>query len=107
MPFYLIEVGYTSEAWKTKVNRPQDRSKAVAPAIKKAGGKLIGFWYTFGERDAIVIVEMPNNVNMAALSLAVAAGGAVKSFKTTPLLTVREGMAAMRKAKTSGYKPPK
>ena len=107
MPFYLIEVGYTSEAWKTQVNKPQDRSKALAPVIKKAGGKLIGFWYTFGDRDAILIVEMPNNVGAAALSLATAAGGAVRSFKTTPLLTVKEGIAAMRKAQTSGYTPPK
>lgn len=107
MPYYLIEVGYTAEAWKSQINKPKDRSKAIAPAIKKLGGKLEGFWYTFGDRDVIVIIQMPSNVSVAALSLAVAAGGAVRSCKTTPLLTVKEGIAAMRKASGSGYNPPK
>jgi hypothetical protein len=48
---------------------------------------------------------MPNNASAAAFALAIAAGGACKSVKTTPLLTVEEGMAAMKKAGNSGYKP--
>ena len=38
--------------------------------------------------------------------MAVSATGAFKAFKTTPLLTVEEGMAAMKKAGTLSYKPP-
>ena len=50
---------------------------------------------------------MPRNVEAAAFSLAATAGGAVKSIKTTPLLTMEEGMEAMKKAASSGYQPPK
>jgi uncharacterized protein with GYD domain len=59
----------------------------------------------FGDYDLVMIVEMPNNVNAAALSLAAAAGGSLKSVKTTPLLTIAQAMSAMKKAGKSGYKP--
>jgi hypothetical protein len=48
---------------------------------------------------------MPNNVSAAALSLAAAAGGSCKTVKTTPLLTIAQGLSALRKAGKSGYKP--
>jgi uncharacterized protein with GYD domain len=53
-----------------------------------------------------VIFEMPDNVSMAAFALAAAAGGAVKAVKTTPLMTIEEGIEAMRKASGTGYRPP-
>jgi hypothetical protein len=37
--------------------------------------------------------------------MAVLAGGACKSVKTTPLLKVEEAMEAMKKAGDCGYKP--
>jgi hypothetical protein len=38
--------------------------------------------------------------------MAASAGGAVKAVKTTPLMTIDEGMEAMRKASGVGYRPP-
>jgi hypothetical protein len=35
-----------------------------------------------------------------------AAAGAFKSMKTTPLMSVAEGIEAMKKAAQSGYKAP-
>jgi len=48
---------------------------------------------------------MPSNVSAAALSIAAAAGGALKSCITTPLLTFEEGLEAMKKAMKAGYQP--
>jgi hypothetical protein len=48
---------------------------------------------------------MPDNVSAAAFAVAVAGGGACKNVKTTPLLSLAEGLEAMKKAGTSGYKP--
>ncbi|MDQ6663035.1 MAG: hypothetical protein M3Z23_01420 [Acidobacteriota bacterium] len=48
---------------------------------------------------------MPDSVAAAAFAIAVAAGGACKHVKTTPLLTVSEGTEAMKKAATCGYQP--
>jgi uncharacterized protein with GYD domain len=104
MAHFLIQLGYTSEAWAAMVKNPQDRSAAVAPAIEKLGGKMEHFWLSFGEYDVVGIVEMPNNVSAAAFAIAIGAGGACRSFVTTPLLSSEEAIEAMKQAGTCGYK---
>ena len=44
---------------------------------------------------------------MAACAMAVSSSGAFTEFKTTPLLSVQEGIAAMKEAAKLDYKPPK
>jgi uncharacterized protein with GYD domain len=105
MASYLVQVSYTSEAVKALIAAPQDRSAVVAKAVKGMGGKVIGTWLSFGDYDVTLVMEMPDNVSAAAMVLATAAGGSVKSVKTTPLLTVEEGIAAFKKAASSSYKP--
>jgi uncharacterized protein with GYD domain len=57
--------------------------------IDSMGGKLEAFYYAFGETDLYAIVEMPDNVSVAAFALTVAASGAV-TLKTTVLTTPQE-----------------
>lgn len=106
MPHYMVQAAYTADAWSGLVKNPQDRAAALRPAIEGLGGKLVSFYMSFGEYDALVIAEMPDNVSAAGVSIAASAGGAVKAIKTTPLMTVQEGMEAMRKAGQAGYRPP-
>jgi uncharacterized protein with GYD domain len=63
------------------------------------------FWMAFGDYDVVGIIDMPDNVSAAAFALAISGGGSCKSVKTTPLLSIEEGIAAMKKAGGSGYKP--
>lgn len=106
MAYYLFQAAYTAEAWGTMVKNPQNRLEAVQPVAQRLGGSLVDAWLAFGEYDVIAILKMPDNVSAAAFSLAASAGGAVKAIKTTPLLTIEEGMEAMRKAGPAGYRPP-
>lgn len=106
MAQYLVQVAYTTQALATLVSNPQDPLAIVAKAAKKLGGKLNNGWLTFGDFDTAVVVTFPDNVAAAAFSLALSAGGAWKSVHTTPLLTVEEGLAAMKAAGTAGYQPP-
>ncbi len=103
---YLLQVAYTPEAWASLVAQPQNRLDAVRPAVEKLGGKILQGWFAFGDYDLIAILEMPTNVEAAAFSLAASAGGAIRSIKTTPLLSTTEGIEALKKAGTSGYKAP-
>jgi hypothetical protein len=48
----------------------------------------------------------PQYVSMAAVALAIGAGGALDSLETPVLLTVDETMDAMRVAQQIQYKPP-
>jgi uncharacterized protein with GYD domain len=105
MPRFLHQVSYTSEAMSRMISNPQDRFEAVRAPIEKLGGKIEHGYFAFGEHDAILITEMPDNVSAAAIALAFAAGGSLRNCATTPLLTAAEGLDAMRKAATCGYKP--
>ena len=103
---YLLQVAYTPEAWANLVKHPHDRLDAVRPAVEKLGGKILQGWFAFGDYDLVAILEMPGNTEAAAFSLAASAGGAVRSIKTTTLLSTAEGMEALKKAGSSGYKAP-
>ncbi len=105
MPHFLHQVAYSPEGWQAIVNNPQDRIEAVRPAIERLGGRIETAWFAFGDYDAVVISEMPDNVNAAAIAMAFAAGGACKAVQTTPLLSVAGAVEAMKKAKECGYRP--
>lgn len=107
MATYMLQVAYSSAALSALIGNPQNREEAVRKPIEKLGGKIIGFWHSFGEYDTVGIIEMPDTISIAAYAIAVAAGGSVKAQRTTPLFSAEEGMAAMKKAATSGYKPIK
>ncbi len=106
MARYLIQVSYTTQGISDLVKNPQDRAAAVRPLLEGLGGKLESFDYAFGDYDAVLIAELPDNVSMVALSMAVSASGAVGSLKTTALIPMNEAVEAMRKAGTVGYRPP-
>jgi uncharacterized protein with GYD domain len=107
MPSYLLQASYSTESLAALIKKPQNRTEAVQKVIEKIGGKMVGLWLSFGDYDIVSIIEMPDNSGAAAFALAIAAGGAIKNVKTTPLLSPEDGIAAMKKAATSGYKPIK
>lgn len=106
MAYYMLQVAYTAESWAAKITNPQSVVDRTRPVIEGIGGTLECTYYAFGEYDLVQIVQLPDNVSAAALSMAASAGVAVKAFKTTPLMTVEEGMEAMKKASGMGYRPP-
>jgi len=106
VPAYLFQLAYTAEAWGTQVRNPQNRIEQVRPVVERLGGRFECAYYGFGEYDLVAIATFPDNVSAAALSLAASAGGAVKAIKTTPLMTIEEGIEAMGKAAGAGYRPP-
>lgn len=105
MPSYLFQVSYTPEALKKLIAKPENRGEIVRKAIEKLGGSVSGTWFSFGEYDIVAIFDAPDNISAASFALAVAAGGSVRSVKTTPLMAVEDGIAALKKAKASAYKP--
>jgi uncharacterized protein with GYD domain len=106
MAHYLFQVAYTPQAWAALVKNPHDRIEIVRPVLQKLGGDIEVSYLAFGDYDVVGIMDLPSNVEAAAFSLAVTAGGAIKSIKTTPLMTIPEGIAAMKKAASAGYVPP-
>ena len=106
MPLYLGRFSYSTDAMKALINQPQDRSAAAREVAESVGGKLLGFWYAFGEFDGVFLMEAPDNASAAALAMAVGADGALSEVETTVLLDMDEAQDAMRKAATATYRPP-
>jgi uncharacterized protein with GYD domain len=55
----------------------------------------------FGEDDVVVVMRMPDEISMAAMSMIVSSTGTVRRLTTTPLLTSDESVEAMHKAASS------
>ena len=100
----LLHGSYTTEGVKGLMKEGgTGRAKAVEQLLASAGGKLEALYWAFGDNDVYAIAELPDNVTAAAVSLAVAAAGAVQ-IKTAVLLTAQEMDAATKKSVT--YRPP-
>jgi uncharacterized protein with GYD domain len=97
MPKYLAVASYTSEGIKglTKAGGVSRRT-VVDKLLKSLGGHLEAFYFAFGENDAYLILDVPDNLTAAAISLAVAGAGATR-MKTIELLTPEEIDQAMKK----------
>jgi uncharacterized protein with GYD domain len=108
MPNYLVQVGYTAASWAAQMKNPQDVRERVQPTAEAVGGRLVSVFYAFGEHDLVVIAEFPNDTAAAAWAIGVNAGGALRSFKTTPLISVEDGIQALREASNVAeiYRPP-
>ena len=106
MPLYLTKFSYTPETWARLINAPEDRRQAAQTYIESVGGTLHGFWYAFGPQDGYTLWEAPDNVSMAAVAVALSAGGALNPLETTVLMTVEETMDAMARAQQVRYRPP-
>ena len=104
MPKYLFQANYVGEGVKGLLkDGGAGRRAAVEALAKSVGGTVEAFYFAFGETDAYVIVDLPDNASAAAVALTVGASGLAK-VKTTVLLTVEEADAAAKL--TPAYRAP-
>tara|TARA_B100000700_G_C15013913_1_gene842337 strand:+ start:1677 stop:2015 length:339 start_codon:yes stop_codon:yes gene_type:complete len=106
MTQYLYQAAYTPESLAAQMQNPADRLATVGETISKSiGAKIIGGGFSFGEYDIAVIIEAADDTVMAAVAIAVASGGAVRSSKTTRLLSGDEWVEALNKSSSVAYTP--
>jgi uncharacterized protein with GYD domain len=104
MPKFLITGSYTAEGARGLMKEGgSGRRAAVQKALDGVGGKLEAFYFAFGKDDAYVIVDVPDNASVIAVSLAVNASGVVR-VSTTPLISPDELDAASKKS--IGFRAP-
>ena len=106
MARYMIQGSYSTTSVAEMIRNPQDRLAAVQPLINQLGGSLASLDFAFGDYDVVAIIEFPDNVTMAAVSMTLAASGAFSGFKTTVLIPMNEAVEAMRKAGSISYPLP-
>jgi uncharacterized protein with GYD domain len=104
MPKYLIQASYTHKGVEgLRGEGGTSRRDVVESTIGSLGGQLESFHFGFGDHDAYVIADLPDNEAAAAIALTVnAAGGAV--VNTTVLLTPEQVDEAAKRS--VDYRPP-
>jgi uncharacterized protein with GYD domain len=105
---FLIQVSYVGEGVPGLLKEGgSGRRKASEQVIEALGGKVEAMYYAFGNIDAFIIVDMPDNVSAVTASLMVNASGRVK-VTYTPLFTPEEVDEAAEKGRQihAAYRAP-
>ena len=104
MPKYLFEASYTPEAVEgIRKAGAASRAAAVSDMCSELGGKLDTFHFAFGDVDAFVVCDLPDDEAAAAAAFTVGASAAGR-INTIKLLTIEEADAALRRSVS--YRPP-
>jgi uncharacterized protein with GYD domain len=108
MPTYMTMFDYTNAAWHEMVERPEDREAATRKVMDANGGKLIAYYWMFGEHDGFAIYEAPDTVVAATVLAGIRATGRIEKMATRSLLTGQEALRVLELAKfaSTDYAPP-
>jgi uncharacterized protein with GYD domain len=95
MPKFLIEASYTAEGLKgLQRDKAEGRTNALNNALRSVDGQLECIYWCLGDRDVVLIADMPDIAAAAALASTACASGLVRT-KTTQLLSAAELDAAL------------
>jgi uncharacterized protein with GYD domain len=98
MAKYLIQATYSADGLKGVLkDKASGRKAALEKALASVGAKLDAFYYAFGDHDVVIVVDAPDNVTVAAVTLAASSTGLART-STTPLLTIEETDQAIKKS---------
>jgi uncharacterized protein with GYD domain len=98
MAIYISRGRFTSDAVKGMLTRPENREETVAKLFKSVGGRLIGWYLTFGRHDWMAIGEFPDEKAASSAILAAAAGGSLSDIETTIAMTAKDAHATFEAA---------
>ena len=104
----LVQVCYRSLQAQAMIDKPSDREKVAEAFVSAFGGKLLQFFFSYGDYDAIFIAEFPDRESMSAVLMTMSGTNGFDAIHTTILFPMDEAMAAMRKAAATdhGQAPP-
>jgi uncharacterized protein with GYD domain len=104
VPKFMVKARYTAEGAKgVQSGGGTSRRDAIVNMAEGLGGSLESFYFAFGETDAFVVLDLPDNRSAAAAAIAVGASGAAAS-EVVVLLTPEDVDAAA--GLSVDYRPP-
>ena len=93
MPLYLMLTTLTEKGVQTLNSNP-GRVREVNRDIEELGAKIVHQWVSIGEYDFVNIVEAPDDVTLAKLSVVLGARGSSR-IESLPLIDVEDVLAAL------------
>jgi uncharacterized protein with GYD domain len=109
MAKYVVFFTYTSDSWERLVKNPEfDRAAAMRQLADSMGGTLESIYWMSGPYDGLDIVDVPDSVSAAALSVTLTSSGAFKNVETHELLSEQQMGRALVKGRDSSqvYRAP-
>ncbi|MDB5796106.1 MAG: hypothetical protein JWP36_8 [Paucimonas sp.] len=104
MAKFLVEANYARQGYRGLLKEGGSKRRAeIQRLFESLGGKVEAFYYAFGDKDVVIIGELPDNALAEALTLHVNASGSV-ICKTTALITPEEVDQAVKT--TIHYRAP-
>ena len=77
MPTYILLSSLTAQGVQTLKSNP-DRLREVNKDVEELGAKVLHQWATLGPFDFVNVVEAPDDVTIARVSVALGARGSAK-----------------------------
>ena len=93
MPLYLMLTTLTEKGIQTLHANP-GRLREVNRDVEELGAKVLHQWAALGEYDFVNVVEAPDDVTIAKVSVVLGARGSAK-LESLPLVSVDELLAAL------------
>ena len=93
MPVYILLSTLTVQGVQTLKSNP-DRLRAVNQDVEELGCKVLHQWATLGEFDFINVVEAPDDMTIARVSVALGARGSAK-LQTMAALEIEDFLNAL------------
>ena len=91
---YILLINWTQQGIN-RIKDSSDRFSSFKASVEKAGGKMIGGYYTMGEYDVVIIIDAPNDEAVMSLMLKVGSAGNVRT-KTLKAFAAEEGMKVIK-----------
>ena len=93
MPTYLMLSRLTEKGVQTLHSNPA-RLREVNRDVEELGARILHQWASLGEYDFVNIIEAPDDLTIATMSVKLGARGSAK-FETLPLVSVDELLSSL------------
>jgi uncharacterized protein with GYD domain len=93
MPTYLMLTTLTEKGVQTLSANPA-RLREVNKDVEEMGAKVLHQWASLGEYDFVNVVEAPDDLTVAKVSVALAARGSSK-IESLPLLEIDDVLKSL------------
>jgi uncharacterized protein with GYD domain len=90
------------DSWERLIKNPEfDRAAAMRQLADSMGGTLESIYWMSGPYDGFDIIDVPDSVSAAALSVTLTSSGAFKHVETHELLSEQQMGQALEKGRDS------
>lgn len=102
MPKFAVLASFTPEHWARLLEHPEAAVMGITRAVEAVGAEVDLLHLMLGEHDVIGVIDAPDALTQAAISVAMASTGVFRAFATHELIAVADLPAVVAKANTTG-----